>query len=130
MRSLAPNGLARAAVRFKPASFAGTFVALMMSALIVTACGVLLESGVRASVPAERYANAPVVAAADQSARLVADTIDGPEESAFPLPDTARVDAGLAAKAARAPGVASAVPDFTFPVRQGAGPGGAGLTGH
>ncbi|MFD5802405.1 ABC transporter permease [Streptomyces sp. NPDC127020] len=130
MRSLAPNGLARAAVRFKPASFAGTFVALMMSALIVTACGVLLESGVRASVPAERYANAPVVAAADQSARLVADTIDGPEESAFPLPDTARVDAGLAAKAARAPGAAAAVPDFTFPVRQGAGPGGAGLTGH
>ncbi|WP_432080883.1 ABC transporter permease [Streptomyces sp. WAC 04229] len=130
MRSLAPNGLARAAVRFKPASFAGTFVALMMSALIVTACGILLESGVRASVPAERYANAPVVAAADQSARLVADTIDGPEESAFPLPDTARVDAGLAAKAARAPGAAAAVPDFTFPVRQGAGPGGAGLTGH
>ncbi|MFB7656428.1 MULTISPECIES: ABC transporter permease [unclassified Streptomyces] len=131
MRSLAPNGLARAAVRFKPASFAGTFVALMMSALIVTACGILLESGVRASVPAERYANAPVVAAADQSARLVADTIDGPEESAFPLPDTARVDAGLAAKAARAPGAAAAVADFTFPVRQGAGqPGGAGLTGH
>ncbi|MFG2542559.1 FtsX-like permease family protein [Streptomyces sp. NPDC048594] len=130
MRSLAPNGLARAAVRFKPASFAGTFVALMMSALIVTACGVLLESGVRASVPAERYANAPVVAAADQSARLVADTIDGPEESAFPLPDTARVDAGLAAKAARAPGAAAAVPDFTFPVRQGAGDGGSGLTGH
>ncbi|RSN46803.1 ABC transporter permease [Streptomyces sp. WAC 04229] len=130
MRSLAPNGLARAAVRFKPASFAGTFVALMMSALIVAACGVLLESGVRASVPAERYANAPVVAAADQSARLVADTIDGPEESAFPLPDTARVDAGLAAKAARAPGAAAAVPDFTFPVRQGAGDDGAGLTGH
>ncbi|WP_411091859.1 ABC transporter permease [Streptomyces sp. 049-1] len=130
MRSLAPNGLARAAVCFKPASFAGTFVALMMSALIVTACGVLLESGVRASVPAERYANAPVVAAADQSARLVADTIDGPEESAFPLPDTARVDAGLAAKAARAPGAAAAVADFTFPVRQGAGDGGAGLTGH
>ncbi|MEU6288700.1 FtsX-like permease family protein [Streptomyces sp. NPDC046988] len=130
MRSLAPNGLARAAVRFKPASFAGTFVALMMSALIVTACGVLLESGVRASVPAERYANAPVVAAADQSARLVADTVDGPEESAFPLPDTARVDTGLAAKAARAPGAAAAVPDFTFPVRQGAGAGGAGLTGH
>ncbi|GGW44518.1 FtsX-like permease family protein [Streptomyces griseoloalbus] len=126
MRSFAPNGLARAAVRFKPASFAGTFVALMMSALIVAACGVLLETGARASVPAERYANAPVVAAADQSARLVSDTIDGPEESAYPLPDTARVDAGLAAKAARAPGAEAAVPDFTFPVRQGDG----ALTGH
>ncbi|MGW3952460.1 ABC transporter permease [Streptomyces sp. NPDC004752] len=134
MRSFAPNGLARAAVRFKPASFAGTFVALMMSALIVAACGILLETGIRASVPAERYAKAPVVAAADQSARLVTDTIDGPEETAYPLPDTARVDAGLAAKAARAPGAEAAVPDFTFPVRQ-SGEGGTGedaraLTGH
>ncbi|MFI6274882.1 FtsX-like permease family protein [Streptomyces sp. NPDC050988] len=121
MRSFAPNGLARAAVRFKPASFAGTFVALMMSALIVTACGILLETGARASVPAERYAKAPVVVAADQSVRLVADSIDGPEETVYPLPDTARVDVVLAAKAARAAGVEAAMPDFTFPVRQGDG---------
>ncbi|MFG3247733.1 ABC transporter permease [Streptomyces sp. NPDC048187] len=127
--SLKPNGLARSAVRFKPASFAGTFVALMMSALIVAACGVLLETGIRASVPAERYADAPVVAAADQSARIVADTVDGPEETAYPLPDTARVDAGLAAKAARAPGAAAAVADLTFPVHGGATPFDA-LTGH
>ncbi|MEU9634698.1 FtsX-like permease family protein [Streptomyces tendae] len=127
--SVRPNGLARAAVRFKPASFAGTFVALMMSALVVAACGVLLETSIRASVPAERYANAPVVAAADQSARVVADTVDGPEETAYPLPDTARVDAGLAAKAAGVPGAATAVPDFTFPVHGGDGPSGA-LTGH
>ncbi|MGP4089950.1 FtsX-like permease family protein [Streptomyces sp. KR55] len=126
MRSFTPNGLARAAVRFKPASFAGTFVALMMSALIVAACGILLETGARASVPAERYAKAPVVAAADQSARLVTGSIDGPSETAYPLPDTARVDAGLAAKAARSPGAEAAVPDFTFPVRQGDG----ALTGH
>ncbi|MDT0405102.1 MULTISPECIES: ABC transporter permease [Streptomyces] len=125
--SVKPNGLARAAVRFKPASFAGTFVALMMSALIVAACGVLLETGLRASVPAERYADAPVVAAADQSARVVADTVDGPEETAYPLPDTARVDTGLAAKAAAVPGAATAVPDVTFPVRQGAT---SALTGH
>lgn len=130
MRSLAPNGLARAAVRFKPASFAGTFVALMMSALIVAACGILLETGARASVPAERYAKAPVVAAADQSVRLVAESIDGPEETAYPLPDTARVDVGLAAKAAQAPGAEAAVPDFTFPVRHGLRQGGAALTGH
>lgn len=132
--SLKPNGLARAAVRFKPASFVGTFVALMMSALVVAACGVLLETGIRASVPAERYANAPVVAAADQSARVVADTVDGTEVTEFPLPDTARVDAGLAAKAAAAPGAVAAVPDFTFPVHGlpadgGDGPPGA-LTGH
>ncbi|MGW3496013.1 ABC transporter permease [Streptomyces sp. NPDC001020] len=122
----APNGLARAAVRFKPASFVGTFVALMMAALIVSACGILLETGARASVPAERYAKAPVVAAADQYARLVTGSGDSRSESADLLPDTARVDVALAGKAARAPGAKAAVPDFTFPVRQGD----SALTGH
>ncbi|WP_326667834.1 ABC transporter permease [Streptomyces sp. NBC_01257] len=135
-----PNGLARAAVRSRPASFAGTFVALLMSALIVTACGILLETGLRASVPAERYADAPVVVAADQYEYVVTGSGEDREEEAVPLPDTARVDAGLAARAARVPGVAAAVADFTFPVRPahdsaGSGtpglpvPGGA-LTGH
>ena len=54
-----PNGLARAAVRFKPAAFVGTFVALAMAALIVSACGILLETGLRASVPPDRYAERP-----------------------------------------------------------------------
>ncbi|NGN64751.1 FtsX-like permease family protein [Streptomyces sp. A7024] len=123
---LKPNGLARAAVRFKPASFAGTFIALMMSALIVTACGILLETGLRASVPAERYAKAPVVAAADQYKYVVTGSGEDREKEAVPLPDTARVDAGLAAKAAQAPGAKAAVADFTFPVRTGDG----SLTAH
>ncbi|MDG9722990.1 ABC transporter permease [Streptomyces sp. DH41] len=125
-----PNGLAREAVRFKPASFAGTFLALLMSALIVSACGILLETSLRASVPPQRYARAPVVAAADQYEYVVTGSGEDREKEAVPLPDTARVDAGLAAKAAKAPGAATAVPDFTFPVRvadDGAGPGARGL---
>ncbi|MFE2281457.1 FtsX-like permease family protein [Streptomyces sp. NPDC059454] len=121
-----PNGLAREAVRFKPASFAGTFLALLMSALIVSACGILLETGLRASVPAEWYANAPVVAAADQYEYVVTGSGEDREKEATPLPDTARMDAGLAVQAAEAPGAATAVADFTFPVRttdDGAGSG-------
>ncbi|MEU3946246.1 FtsX-like permease family protein [Streptomyces sp. NPDC029526] len=121
-----PNGLARAAVRFKPASFAGTFLALMMSALIVTACGVLLETGLRASVPPQRYADAPVVVAADQYVRVVTGSGEDREEEAVPLPDTARVDVALAARAARAPGAADAVADFTFPVRPAGAAGDGG----
>ncbi|MFG3548417.1 FtsX-like permease family protein [Streptomyces sp. NPDC047725] len=121
-----PNGLARAAVRFKPASFAGTFVALMMAALIVSACGILLETGIRASVPPVRYAKAPVVVAADQSVRITVGSGEERYEATAPLPDAARVDAALAAKAARVPGVEAAVPDFTFPVRHEDG----ALTGH
>ncbi|QOV40840.1 ABC transporter permease [Streptomyces ferrugineus] len=126
MRRLAPNGLARAAVRLRPASFAGTFTALMMAALIVCACGILLETGARATVPPQRYAKAPVVAAADQYARLVTGSGESRSQSADPLPDTARLDAALADRAARVPGARSAVADVTFPVRRGDG----ALTGH
>lgn len=121
-----PNGLAREAVRFKPASFAGTFLALLMSALIVSACGILLETSLRASVPAQRYAQAPVVVAADQYEYVVTGSGEDQEKEATPLPDTARLDVRLVAEAAKAPGASTAVADFTFPVRvahEGAGPG-------
>ncbi|NSC21740.1 FtsX-like permease family protein [Streptomyces albus subsp. chlorinus] len=39
-----PNGLARAAVRFAPVSFAGTFVALAMTAMLTSACGFLADT--------------------------------------------------------------------------------------
>ncbi|MET9545287.1 FtsX-like permease family protein [Streptomyces sp. NPDC006627] len=114
-----PNGLARAAVRFKPAAFAGTFVALMMASLIVTACGILLETGLRASVPPVRYANAPVVAAADQEAHFVTGSGEDRTEESIPLPDRARLDDALVTKAAAVPGARTAVADVTFPVRSG-----------
>ncbi|MFV2145092.1 MULTISPECIES: ABC transporter permease [Isoptericola] len=120
------TGLARAAVRAKPASFVGTFVAILMSALIVAACGTLLMTSMSASVAPERYAHAPVVAAADQNEYVVTGSGEDREEEAVPLPDTARIDAGLAAQVSRAPGVATAVPDVTFPVRAEDAP----LTAH
>lgn len=124
--SLRPNGLARAALRFKPAAFAGTFVALMMAALIVSACGILLETGLRASVPPERYAGAPVVVAADQRAHYVTGSGEDREDEAVPLPDRARLDDSLVAKAASAPGARTAVADLTFPVQRA----GAALAAH
>jgi putative ABC transport system permease protein len=113
-----PNGLARAAVRFRPASFVGTFVALALAALIVSACGILLETGLRAAVPPERYTGAPVVAAADQKAHYG----HGDSADSVPVPDRARLDAALVAKAATAPGARTAVADITFPARSPRGP--------
>ncbi|MFD8865845.1 ABC transporter permease [Streptomyces sp. NPDC059590] len=112
------NGLARAAVRFKPAAFAGTFIALILAAAIVSACGILLETGLRAAVPPGRYASAPVVVAPDQRV--------GNREASEPAPDRVRLDASLVATAARTPGAAAAAPDLTFPVRGGD----AALTAH
>ncbi|GGO55623.1 FtsX-like permease family protein [Streptomyces lasiicapitis] len=124
--SFVPNGLARAAVRFKPAGFVGTFVALAMAALIVSACGILLETGLRASVPAERYAGAPVVAAADQAAHFKTGSGEDREDSPEPVPDRARLDNSLVAKAGSVPGARTAVADLTFPVKHGA----TALTAH
>ncbi|MCI3930702.1 ABC transporter permease [Streptomyces sp. AN091965] len=124
--SFVPNGLARAAVRFKPAAFVGTFVALMMASLIVSACGILLETGLRASVPPTRYADAPVVAAADQRVHFGS----GDSASTTPVPDRARLDGSLVAKAAAVPGARTAVADVTFPVALPAKGGDKALTAH
>jgi len=121
-----PNGLARAAVRFSPAAFTGTFVALVMAALIVSGCGILLETGLRASVPPQRYAGAPVLVAADQNVHRITGSGDDRDDEAIPLPDRARLDNSLVAKAASVPGARSAVADITFPVLGDRG----ALTGH
>ncbi|MFJ4738964.1 ABC transporter permease [Streptomyces sp. NPDC088775] len=122
----APNGLARAAVRFKPSSFIGTFVALLMAAAIVSACGILTETSLRASVPADRYAKAPVVVAADQEIHLRTGSGDSTEETDVAIPDTARLPESLVARAASAPGATTAIGDVTYPVRHDGTP----LTAH
>ncbi|MFF4319967.1 FtsX-like permease family protein [Streptomyces sp. NPDC001568] len=113
-----PNGLARAAVRFRPAAFVGTFVALFMTVAIVSACGILLESGLRASLPPTRYATVPVVIAADQETHLRVGSGEGSYEVSAPVPERARVDAALLEVLAP---LGRAVPDVVFPVRDAAG---------
>uniref|UniRef100_A0AAU2V946 ABC transporter permease n=1 Tax=Streptomyces sp. NBC_00003 TaxID=2903608 RepID=A0AAU2V946_9ACTN len=112
-----PNRLARAALRFKPSAFAGTFVALLMASMIVSACGLLLATGITASVPPQRYAAAPVVAAADQSLHYTTGSGEDRTTESVPFPDRARPDDSLVAKAASAPSAAEAIADLTLPVR-------------
>ncbi|MFZ3470173.1 ABC transporter permease [Streptomyces sp. 4.24] len=113
-----PNGLARAALRLRPAAFAGTFVALLMTVAIVSACGLLLESGIRASTPPTRYAEAPVVVAADQRVTLRVGSGEGAYDVSAQVPEHARVDAELLDRLAP---LGRAVPDVAFPVRDTAG---------
>ncbi|WP_433543923.1 FtsX-like permease family protein (plasmid) [Streptomyces sp. CA-294286] len=112
------NGLARASLRFRPASFVGSFVALLLGAAVIAACGALLQTGLVAKVPPQRYAHAPVVVAADPYTSLTVDRGADSEEVSAPLPERARVAGDLAARIASRPGVASVVPDLSFPVRQ------------
>ncbi|MFC5662341.1 FtsX-like permease family protein [Kitasatospora misakiensis] len=115
------NGLARASVRFRPASFVGTFVALLFGAAVIMACGTLLQTGVTASVPADRYAAAPVVVAADPTVTVTVRTADDTDSEDQPVPERARVDAALVGRIADRPGVAAARPDTAFPLLGAAG---------
>ena len=110
------NGLARASVRFRPAAFAGSFVALLFAAAIITACGTLLQTGLTAHLAPVRYAQSPVVVTADQSARISVKQGKTRETRSTPLPERARVDAALAQRIAAEPGVADAAADFDFPL--------------
>ncbi|MEU1421287.1 FtsX-like permease family protein [Kitasatospora sp. NPDC005751] len=124
------NGLARASVRFRPASFVGTFLALLLGAAIVTACGTLLQTGLTASVPPSRYAAAPVLVAPDAAVEITVKTGGDEDVESLPVPERARVDAALAGRIAAQPGVAAARPDTAFPIPAGSAPGVPGLTGR
>ncbi|MFI6686283.1 FtsX-like permease family protein [Streptomyces sp. NPDC050485] len=111
------NGLARASVRFRPASFMGSFVALLFGAGIITASGTLLQTGLTAQVEPVRYAHSPVVVSGDPYVRISYQRGDGKESRENPLPERRRVESELAARIAARPGVAAALPDLSFPVQ-------------
>ncbi|MCX5209023.1 ABC transporter permease [Kitasatospora sp. NBC_00240] len=112
------NGLARASVRSRPASFVGSLVALLLGAAVITACGTLLQTGLTAHLPPVRHAGTPVLVAADPQARVTVGRGEDRETVSTSLPERARVDTALAAEIAARPGVAAAVPDIAFPLQE------------
>ncbi|MDH6144747.1 putative ABC transport system permease protein [Kitasatospora sp. GP30] len=113
------NGLARASVRFRPAAFAGTLIALLLGAAVITACGILLQTGLTAKLPPVRYADTPVVIAADPDVRMTVRDGQNTETVTQSVPERARLDAALAGRIAGLPGVAAARPDSAFPLPAG-----------
>ncbi|MFI0713372.1 ABC transporter permease [Streptomyces inhibens] len=119
------NGLARASVRFRPASFVGSFIALLLGAAIITACGTLLQTGITAHVKPVRYADSPVVVSGDPYVRISYQEGGETQSSESALPERSRVESALTARIAARPGVAAAVPDLSFPVQAKKKTGGA-----
>lgn len=106
-------------LRHRKAGFAGAFVALLCAAALVTACGMLLETGLRGSVAPERYAGTPVIVAGDQYVRQ---TKKSGKEKAKLLSERRWIPASLADDIRRTPGVTKVVTEVTFPY--------AGFTAH
>ncbi|MFF8670101.1 FtsX-like permease family protein [Streptomyces sp. NPDC015242] len=110
--------IALATLRARGGAFAATFAALLLGAAVISACGVLLESGLRSALPPERYEKAPVIVAGRQSVELEVKTADGTDDrSSQPLLERPRLDVSLARDLAAVEGVASMVPDRRVTVR-------------
>jgi putative ABC transport system permease protein len=101
--------IALATVRERKAGFVGVFVAVLCGSTLVTALGVLFESGLRAGVPPQRYAAAAVVVGGAQSLP-VAEDLDPHFSERVPLP------AEAVGKIAAVPEVDRAVGDVSVPV--------------
>jgi putative ABC transport system permease protein len=89
-------------------TFTGALVALTVSAMLVVAGGMPLESALRTHPPVERYAAATAVVTGQQ--------IVGADHD-VPLGERARVSSALAARLAAVPGVRAAISDVSVPAR-------------
>ncbi|MFE2889099.1 FtsX-like permease family protein [Streptomyces sp. NPDC059272] len=127
-------------VRARKAGFLGAFLALMRAAALITACGTLLDTGLRGTIRTERYAASPVVVSADQNVHQT--TVKHKKgktkvkHKAKPIAERAWLPASLESTLARTPGVARVVPELTFlaqpltPTETGIGTGGRPAYGH
>ncbi|MBG0832226.1 ABC transporter permease [Planomonospora sp. ID67723] len=108
--------LALTTLRGRGASLTGAFVALLFASVLVTACGLLMESGLRAQVRPERYAAAPVVVAGQQWTSIVEKDSEAATVESARLSEPVTVPAALAGEIGEVPGVRRVVPELTFPV--------------
>ncbi|MBO2453047.1 ABC transporter permease [Actinomadura barringtoniae] len=110
-------------LRHRRAAFAGAVVALFFAAALVTACGVLMDTGLRGKVAPERYAGTPVIVAGDPQSHFLKHKGNGKTKKKA-KPNTARawIPASLADRLRATPGVRSVVTEVEFPVLTAGGP--------
>ncbi|WP_273167555.1 ABC transporter permease [Actinomyces israelii] len=105
--------LALSTVRGRMAAFAGAFVALVCSAALLSATSYLVESGLRSTTQAQRYARVNAVVVGEQTMRVPgSDVLSGVR-----LPETVRVPRALTAEVEALPEVDSAVMDDRITMR-------------
>ncbi|MET8769938.1 FtsX-like permease family protein [Streptomyces sp. NPDC004658] len=123
-------------VRARKAGFLGAFLALLCAAALITACGTLLDTGLRGTIRTERYAAAPVVVSADQYVhRTTVKHKKGKtkvKHKAKPIAERAWLPERLRGTLARTPDVARVVPELTFMAQPltPSGTGGRTAYGH
>ncbi|MGW5707191.1 FtsX-like permease family protein [Amycolatopsis japonica] len=113
--------------------FVGAFVAILCGTALVAGCGVLMESGLRAGVPTQRYADAAVIVGGGQTvAPPGTGALDGQQ-----VAEQATVPVTLTGAITAVPGVRGVVAEQSFPAtvvtadgRPLTGPEGGQSLGH
>ena len=101
--------LAKASVRHHRGGFAGVFVAVFLCSALITAMGVLIESGLRGGVGPQRLQGADVVVGAPQEVPVV-------EDMDVALPERVLLPAATVEQIAAVPGVDRAVGGVEIPL--------------
>lgn len=92
--------LSLATLRGRVVGFVASFIVLLLASALVTACGILMETGIRGGGEPERYAAAPVIVAGADSVEP-----EGGDGEAFALAERARVDEAVVDAVAGVEGV-------------------------
>ncbi|MFD5202294.1 ABC transporter permease [Streptomyces sp. NPDC058375] len=106
-------------LKARKGGFIGAFLALFCAAALVTACGILLETGLRGTINTERYSAAPVIVGADQNVHQT--TVKHKKgktktkHKAKPLAERVWLPAGTSDKLSGLPGVRKVVSETSFP---------------
>ncbi|MEL3946277.1 ABC transporter permease [Streptomyces sp. LNU-CPARS28] len=114
-------------IRDRKGGFLGAFVALMCAAALITACGTLLETGLRGTIRTERYAAAPVIVSADQNVHKT--TVKHKKgktkvkHKAKPIAERAWLPDSVTQRLKDVPGVGKVVPELTFLAEPSTPPG-------
>ncbi|MGW4891957.1 FtsX-like permease family protein [Kitasatospora sp. NPDC004240] len=108
VRTLSRENLALAwsTIRGRKGGFTAVLIAVAVGSAVITACGVLLETGISSGVPAERYHRATVVVGGYQAL-----SVDGDTDPR--LSERVTLPADTVAKVAAVKGVESAVGDIS-----------------
>ncbi|OLF11922.1 FtsX-like permease family protein [Actinophytocola xanthii] len=101
--------LALASIRHRRGSYVAVFVAVLCAAALLTALGVLFESGLRAGVEPQRYAGASVVVGGQQ-------TMDVPEDLDPSFAERVPLPAEVVEQVAAVDGVARVVGESSVPI--------------
>ncbi|GAA2136048.1 ABC transporter permease [Actinomadura napierensis] len=120
--------LAAQMLRFRKGNFVATFIALAAGVMILTVCGLLVESGLRYEGETQRYAKAFAVVA-HRDLTITHKEFGDTETSTVTLPERGGVPDALVRRIAAVPGVAGSVADRSIAVAPAAAPK-VETTGH